>query len=357
MVQMTYYPATAPSVAAEPAWEPAPDDVHTLRHGYNLADLDQLARKAVWRVWGLTLDYNTRYELAWSAIADHLYAAERPPTPPDLIWVGQDAIGTEVRDTMHHHGVDRIARGGDTMRGFVAFWETAIRHTSSPENGVVERAALWQIWPHLTEAQRRALLALAAHGTYQAAAASMGITYKTFKQHIGNGRNRFLDLWHEHEAPSRIWGCDRRVYRSGDNAAVEASYRTAVKAVRHRKPGVAVRVEVEVKHGTLGAYSNHKCRCGPCVQAKTAESTERRRKAGNTVRRQISVSQFDAAVRRNEAGETWTAIAADLGFSEGYLRSIRRGTATPVQDGEQIRDRKEIADEPGTGNTSVEVAA
>lgn len=331
MVQKTYYASTVQE-AEIPAWEPAPDDAHTLRHGYNLADLDQLARKAIWRVWGLALDHDTRYELAWSAIAQHIYTVEEPPTPAELIWVGQDAIGSHVRDTMHQHGIDRVYRGGETMRGFVAYWETTIRHSPSPENGVVERAALWQIWPHLTEAQRRALLALAAHGTYQAAAMSMGIANKTFKHHIGNARRRFLELWHEHEEPSRIWGCDRRVYRSGDDVPVHASYRKAAKAVRRRKSGSAARAETDIKHGTLGAYNKHKCRCGLCVQVKTAESTERRRKAGNAIRRQISVSQFAAAVRRNEAGETWTAIAADLGFSDGYLRSIRRGTATPIPD-------------------------
>jgi hypothetical protein len=43
MRQLTYYPA--PVTDPDPgAWQPAPDDIHTLRFGYNLADVDRLAR-------------------------------------------------------------------------------------------------------------------------------------------------------------------------------------------------------------------------------------------------------------------------------------------------------------------------
>lgn len=345
MAQLTYYvaPWDRETEPAEPGWSPAPDDVHTLRHGYNLADLHRLTKMAIWRVWGLHLDYQTRYDLAWSGIVDLLYATDEPPTPGDLIFAGQDAIGTHVRDDMRHHGRDRH-KGGDMMRRFASYWELPVRHASSPEPGVVDRLALWQIWPELTDAQRRALLALAALGTYQAAAASLGIAEKTFKQHIGNARQRFLELWHEGEEASRVWGSDRRIYRR-DGAQIEASYRKAVKGIRHgRTPRVSTK-KTELVHGDIVTYNNHKCRCALCVEAKRQESTARRRRAGVSERRQMTDGQFADAVRRNQAGETWTAIAASLGFSESYVRAIRRGATKP------------IADDPGVGKTSMGAAS
>lgn len=343
MAQLTYYvaPWDRETEPAEPEWSPAPDDVHTLRHGYNLADVHRLTKMSIWRIWGLHLDYQTRYDMAWSGIVDLLYASDEPPTPGDLVFAGQDAIGIHVRDDMRHRGRGKH-KDGDTMRGFAAYWEMSARHAPNPEHGVVDRLALWQIWPELTDAQRKALLALAALGTYQGAAASLGIAEKTFKQHVGNARRRFLELWHEGEEASRVWGADRRVYRRG-GARVEPSYRKAAKGIRQGRTPRASTKKTELVHGVLVTYNNHKCRCALCVEAKREESTARRRRAGMSERRQITEGQFADAVRRNQAGETWTAIAASLGFSQGYLRAVRRGSAKPIADG------------PGIGKTSHEV--
>jgi DNA-binding CsgD family transcriptional regulator len=350
MVQLTYYVAPwdrgkdAPELA-----EPLADDVHEIRHGYNLADVHLLAKRAVWRIWGLHLDYHARYDLAWSGIVHHLYAAEAErPTPGDLVFAGQDAIAHHVREELRHAG---RAKDGDhdLRRRFTAYWETQIRHASSPEPRIVERVALWQIWPELTAAQRGALLALATHGTYRAAADSLGIAEKTFKQHVGNARHRFFDLWHEGEQASRIWGADRRVDRNGQRA--ETSYRKAAKAIRRgRTPRTtATKPAEEVEHGKVATYNNRRCRCAPCVEAKRLESQARRRGTGTAGRRQMTATQLQDAIRRNEEGESWSAIAASLGFSDGYLRSLRRGTAQPIPDA--------IAtDALGEGLTSVEVA-
>jgi Fe-S-cluster containining protein len=45
------------------------------------------------------------------------------------------------------------------------------------------------------------------------------------------GRVRFLDLWHEGEVPSRVWGCDRRAGRTADEARVGG---TALDAIKRR---------------------------------------------------------------------------------------------------------------------------
>lgn len=333
MVQRTYYPPAEPQ-DEEPGWEPAPEDVHTLAHGYNLADLDWLTRAAVWRVWGLHLVYQERYDLAWSGIVEHLYSSTEPPTPAELIGAGQADIGSQVRADARHRGRDHH-NAYEEFRRYGAYWESVARHAPSPETRIVERAALWQIWPALTEGQRRVLLAIAAHGTKQAAADALGITHKTLTHHLGSARARFFALWHEGEDPSRIWGADRRVYRAG-GGQVESSGRKAMKAIKYRDPrcaAAAIEARRLDRHGTPARYARG-CRCPECGAVKQAESERRRRKAGVAPRRFMTVSQFEEAKRRKAAGETWTAIAADLGFSDGYLRRLRTGESTPVPDEE-----------------------
>lgn len=331
MVQRTYYPSTEIEVE-DPGWEPAPDDVHTLAHGYNLADLDWLTRAAVWRVWGLHLDYQERYDLAWSGIVERLYSSAEPPTPAELIGAGQDGIGGHVRAEARAHGRDHH-HAYEEFRRYGAYWEWTARHAPSPETRVVERAALWQIWPALTEGQRRVLLAIAAHGTKQAAADALGITHKTLTHHLYAACARFFELWHEGEEPSRIWGADRRVYRAGGQH-VDRLTRRVMTTMRRRDPRRA-RAAIEARrldrHGTPARYARG-CRCPECGAVKQAESERRRRKAGVAPRRFMTVSQFEEAKRRKVAGETWTAIAADFGFSNGYLRRLRTGEATPVPD-------------------------
>jgi hypothetical protein len=328
-VQLTYYEDGA--AREREAWEPQRGDVHTLRFGYNLADLDKLTRAALWRIWGIHLDYRSRYELAWSAIAECLYAAPggHPPAPRDLICAGQDAIAAYVDSEQRHHGWDRET--GREMPRWAAYWHGQ-RPVREPEAGLIERMALWQVWPQLTEAQREAFLALAACGTYDAAADSLGVTPKTLRNRLYAGRRRFLALWHEHETAPRFWGSGRRVYRAG-GPQVAVSARKTAKAIRHRKPRQA-RAAREPKHGTLREYGFWRCRCRECTAVKAAESTGRRRKAGAAVRRLMTAPGLADAVARNEAGETWTAIAASTGFSVGYLGALRSGRATPAPSGD-----------------------
>jgi hypothetical protein len=104
-------------------------------------------------------------------------------------------------------GRDRLVGDG---RAPVRLRPAAARPASGPEDRVIERIALAQIWPCLRPAHREALLALAAHGDYGLAARALGKPYSTFKADISRARREFLKLWHEGEAPSRPWVRDRR---------------------------------------------------------------------------------------------------------------------------------------------------
>jgi hypothetical protein len=121
---------------------------------------------------------------------------------------------------------------GSPRPSFGLYWDSVARHTASHEDAVIERTALWQIWEQLSACEREALLALAIHDEYATAANALGLQYYTYCARVRRARKRFLELWHEGEAPSRPWGRDRRgahVCRSG-NDSVMGVLRRRIKA-------------------------------------------------------------------------------------------------------------------------------
>lgn len=270
MVQRTFYALPSEAPPEEPEWEPPPDDVHTLRHGYNLADLDALARASTHRIWGISLDFLTRFEVARSAIAEHLYAAEERPDPGDLVYAGAAAVARHAQDEQRHHGIGRGYNAGFSPK-FTVYWDWAATVQHGFETSVIERVTFWQIWEQLGDQHRKVFAALAAHGTYQAAADACGTTYETFCHSISRARSRFLLLWHEGEEPSRPWGHDRRVRDGGGRAELDVTAR-ARRATRRPRT-----TPKPVVHG-LTRYQRHGCRCETC-RAANVRHLERRRAA------------------------------------------------------------------------------
>lgn len=204
MVQRTFYayPSEAPP---ETEAEAPPEDVHTVRHGYNLADLDRLARRALSRSFA-ALGGQWRsdgYEAAFSAAVEHVLTAQERPHPEDLVRTGWHAISALYQREASHHGYSR--KKDDTQQGFARYWNTLEVRRSHLEDGVVERFALWQIWPRLNAGHRQVLLALAASGDTRAAAQALGIGDNAMKMRLQRARAEFLRLWHEGEKPSRTW--------------------------------------------------------------------------------------------------------------------------------------------------------
>jgi hypothetical protein len=244
------------------------NDVHELRYGYNLANLDQLAHAAVSRArYGNPAgQWADRFEVAWEAVAESLYAADEAPTGYDLIGVGMNAIAEDYR-------ADRRHRGHSNERSFQAVWADLASVTGSHEGHVVERFALTQIWPTLSNRQRQVLSALATFGDHQPAAEALGMSAGLFSAHVSRARRRFLELWHEGEEPSRPWGTDRRSSTPGARRKGRASY------VKRRQG----RPERVLKHGDPNTYRNHACRCTPCHDAAMAEQRVRRARAKEAV--------------------------------------------------------------------------
>jgi hypothetical protein len=192
-------------------------DKHTeLRWGYTVASLEGLARKAAYDSHWRFLPPVEKYEIAWSAIAEELYACDEAPSASALLRRGEKAIRQHVDDLGHSHGIyyaghssGRIAPGTPMPR-FEKYWWSHALPTGSPEDRIVDELALQQIWSRLTKTHQSVLLALAVHGDYQRAADALNKSYKSIVTQIYTARKQFFRLWHQHETAPGVWGRDRR---------------------------------------------------------------------------------------------------------------------------------------------------
>lgn len=203
-----------PTVAISEAGSTVPIGPRDPLHGYSLADLDNLAGRVVRNNmhWWPGGDRGDQHAAAWEGIAEHLCAAVVVrPAERDLLEAGRRALAREVRDSMRHHGARRDGTNDGTS--FARYWTWQAAPVPSPEAAVTDRVALRQIFAALTLRQQAAVRALAVRGDYYAAAEMCGIQPQTFRALLGRARREFFRLWHEGEEPSRLWACDRRVYR------------------------------------------------------------------------------------------------------------------------------------------------
>ena len=218
----------------------APDRIN-LWHGYALADIHQLAITAAARAHGNILDPGDRYNTAWSAIAETLWRAEKPPTTTTLIKTGIRAVIDTAQDHRRHAGIPRTWDGehGDTTN-FRRYWELHRHATQSPEDPVIDRQALRQIWPRLQPRDQQVLYALAIHdGNHRAAAVSLGYGLRTYRNHLSDARAAYRALWHQHETPSPMWG------RSGTRGTATAA-RTLTARLRARERRNAAAVDLHL---------------------------------------------------------------------------------------------------------------
>lgn len=205
-----------------------------LIHGYTLRDLHQMTAAALKADRSLAMDYAERREIAWSAIAEALYAAPHWPKRSTLIQAGWQAIYQAVRDGYRQYGYrDRAWDAGHaTAPRFVTFWLDQTKVTPSPETSIVERLALPPILAALTEVQRKVVGAVAAHdGDRELAAAALGIDRRALDHQLLVARRACLALWLEGETPCRtsLRRLDRRVHKG---AVGECG--TSAGAHRHR---------------------------------------------------------------------------------------------------------------------------
>ena len=284
-----------------------------VRHGYTLTDIDQLARIAVYRASTSGLDYPTRFDTAWSAIVDYLFATDTQPEGVNLVYAGITGIRRLVQTELRHHGVSR-AGDGSHWSAFVRYWDQIAQHTASPEARIVDRTALWQIWHRLSRTNQQTLLALAAHGNYAAAAAALGKSAAAFQVAIGRARREFLRLWHEGETPSPVWARDRH--------GREVTYRSARRTLVNRQGEGPARLVIE--HGKAHNYTRGICRCVDCTTAATDEVTRRRRAAGMQPRRVLTQQDREQILALAAAEVPTAQIVKRLGWSRPTVSNVIR---------------------------------
>lgn len=261
-----------PPVAPEPEPQRYVPGVDTLRHGYTMRDLDRFARTAVNTDWSRGADAHERYETAWSAIAEALYAAEDPPTEWDLVAAGRDAIYAALTAHRHHHGYYRSSHNGGASGGpgtspaFGRYWGWAMpAKVPSPEERVVDRLTVYQILPMLTDRQRELILTMGAFegcvddngdpvDVLDATAKALGMTRNNVIVTRSHARRRFLLWWHEGEQPSRPWGKDARGQRRD---ATEVIRRRA----RQRTKEPARTRFLRPADERLGVYTGNRAHC------------------------------------------------------------------------------------------------
>lgn len=229
-----------------------------VRHDYSMADMHALTVKAIYQAWWRrAATFTDRYELALTAIIERLYACEERPSADELVQAGKAAIRHSVEDEFRTHGIDVKDLWAEkpaalaTMPKFCAFWWDHSAPTASPENRIIDSLALRQIWPRLHWRHRRILSALAEHGDYESAAASLGKPLTSFKTELWQARRQFLRFWHEGERPSRIWGRDSRIDTESRDRSV-----TAI-TIRRRAKKRAKKAQTERMTGGLYVQSDN----------------------------------------------------------------------------------------------------
>jgi hypothetical protein len=203
-----------------------------LRFEYTMGSLHALAQKTAreavrWRY----LPYSERYDIAWSAIAEAIYSSEAYPHPHELVMIGWKAIDRELLARVQMHGMV-MGQSGGTRPRFNIYWWSQAAPTRSHEDHVIESIALRQIWRHIRDTRKRALVALAICDDYELAAKMLGISYQAYKNKVNRARRDFRKLWHEGEQPPRFWGRDHRKRQEG--AKTNNVTQVAIRA-RHRK--------------------------------------------------------------------------------------------------------------------------
>ncbi|WP_147268756.1 hypothetical protein [Sphaerisporangium album] len=205
-----------------------------VRHGYTVADLDELARQAAYRSRWRFQGFLERYELAWSVIAEQLCASVIPPTRYELIAHGEKTIWRQVVQNSAYRGVviDHPERSQNGfMPRYYAYWQTHASPTPSHEGWIVDRLAFWQIWRRMGRRNRQVLWALAEYGDYDGAAKALRVSRKGFPTMLSLARQQFFRLWHEGETPSRFWG---RGNRTASELYGGGGYKRAQRALKRR---------------------------------------------------------------------------------------------------------------------------
>lgn len=223
------------------------EDVHTVKWGYNLADLQRLSGMAVARCRFRSGDYHEKIDAAWMGIAEALCVVDRPE-PADLLNAGMSAVAEYGAALRHHHGLDSTT--GDHGPRFIRYWTPG---AATPfDERLVESMTVWSIWPALTDRQRRAVLALAVHGDYDRAAVAEGLTLTGYMSRLDRARRAFRGHWFDDETPPRRT-MDRRAPRPAMHCGNARITRSQLDEIRARYEAGETQMALAVEYGSTSS--------------------------------------------------------------------------------------------------------
>ncbi|GAA0952454.1 hypothetical protein [Virgisporangium aurantiacum] len=206
-----------------------------LPHGFTLTELDTTAAKAAHTSPWRQIAFRQRVDISQFAILELLYAADDRPDFWALVKAGQRAIHTYAVKELHHRGL--VARtgapGGVPITRYWTYWQAIATATESYEDRIIDAIAVRQIISTLRYPHLQVIRALADYDDYTLAAESLGKARHGFVTTLCTARQLCLQLWHEHETPSRIWGHDHRSARTRRDRTTSKSI--TVTTVRRRR--------------------------------------------------------------------------------------------------------------------------
>ncbi|MFI0822234.1 hypothetical protein ACH4TX_41635 [Streptomyces sp. NPDC021098] len=178
--------------------------------GYTMHDIDRLAKTAAGLAPAYGLDGLTRYQIAWSAIAEHLVTIDQPPTRRELVGVGWQAINEELTACMHARGYrdDHAHNGPASSPRYATYW-----HQTGEESALdrlVDHLAAVQIGDRFTLLEGRVVEALARYEDHARAAAALGMSYGSFSCRLAEARRRFRTHWYAPDTPPPVLRHDKR---------------------------------------------------------------------------------------------------------------------------------------------------
>lgn len=243
-----------------------------VRHGYTLRSLDHLARRALIRCHGSGLAMPDRYMIAYEAITIALMETDETPDEYDLVRAAQMAITSANNSEFQAHGLTHTEAKPSPR--FMAYWRTTAGPTQPAVERVEDRIALTQIWAHLTENQREALLAFASTGQRAKAAKALGLQEPEANRRILVARRAAVALWHDHETPAPLPKDRRR----GSNKKPP---------ITHCRRGHEYTLENTITRWDRSVRRVVR-RCRACRDAANARLTERRRNEREAAKQKVT---------------------------------------------------------------------
>ena len=189
----------------------------TLAHGFTMAEIDRYATLTARRLWTSGLDFEERYDSAWHAIVELIYASDTKPDWREIIFAARNAIQKATGDQMRHHGVDKL-RGGLAPK-FRRYWGVeegsdrpgamhTVRSAVAEDftDRLVERMALPAALSTLTAEEYEVVATLAVQDSRRAAADALGLSEAQFAHRLQRARAKVMALWLAPETPRQMGG-------------------------------------------------------------------------------------------------------------------------------------------------------